>query len=355
MTRSRRTRDEATRAIAVALAEQRLRMVASLIRTTGDWDLAEDVVADATERALRRWPEDGVPTDPAARLTTTARCRAIDLLRRADTDRAGLAEIALMWVTPMERSWIFDKTPRCRPTHWARSPNGCPTSTACLNEPARSTGRGTPRTSPLMGRRASRSATRAEGCGRPTTSSLPRYDRLRILGQVSDWSRIDRSHVLAAIAQCDRLGSREFLSRYRFGRAKASTVWHDGQEYDSKAILGLALLHATGRAATNDDFSAGEGAAARLLMGMGFDVVVDEEALESEEQARAARRLGGETTRSATPARPRAARSSTAIKHPPVPKPVKKVPRPNPIDQPTKVCPTCFMALPMTGVCDNCD
>jgi hypothetical protein len=171
---------------------------------------------------------------------------------------------------------------------------------------------------------------------------------------VSDWSRIDRSHVLAAIAECDRLGSREFLSRYRFGRAKASTVWHGGQEYDSKAILGLALTLATGRAATKDDFSSGEGAASRLLTGMGFDVVVDEEALEAEQQALAARALSAEPTPSATPARARAPRTSPVAK-PAAPRPVKKVPRPNLVDQPTKLCPTCFMVLPLTGVCDNCD
>jgi RNA polymerase sigma-70 factor, ECF subfamily len=82
--------------LADALAEQRLRIVATLIRTTGDWDLAEDAVADAAERALRRWPEEGVPDNPAAWLTTTARRRAIDLLRRADTERTKLAEVALM-------------------------------------------------------------------------------------------------------------------------------------------------------------------------------------------------------------------------------------------------------------------
>jgi RNA polymerase sigma-70 factor (ECF subfamily) len=83
------------RALAEALAAERLGIVAALIRTTGDWDLAEDAVADAAERALRRWPADGVPDKPAAWLTTTARRRAIDLIRRAATERAKLTEIAL--------------------------------------------------------------------------------------------------------------------------------------------------------------------------------------------------------------------------------------------------------------------
>lgn len=173
---------------------------------------------------------------------------------------------------------------------------------------------------------------------------------------VSDWSRVDRSHVVAAIAECDRLGSREFLTRYRFGRAKASSVWHGGQEYDSKAILGLALLHATDRPATKDDFSAGEGAASRLLAGMGFDVVVDAEAIEAEDRVLAERALGGESAPTSSPAasRTRAVRKPAAAKKPATPKTVKKVARPNLIDAPTQVCPTCFMALPLTEVCDNC-
>ena len=180
---------------------------------------------------------------------------------------------------------------------------------------------------------------------------------LRILRLVSDWNSVDRSHVLAAFAECDRLGSREFLSRYRFGRAKASAVWHGGQEYDSKAILGMALLHATGRPATKGDFSAGESAASSLLTGMGFDVVVDEEAMEQEDRALAARTLAAEAAPAASPARPRAAspRKPAAAKKPAAPKPVRKVARPNPLDQPTQLCPTCYMALPMTGVCDTCD
>ncbi|WP_020575186.1 RNA polymerase sigma factor [Actinopolymorpha alba] len=83
-------------ALVQALARERLRIVASLIRITGDWDLAEDVVADATERALERWPGDGVPTNPAAWLTRVATRRAIDLARRANLERSKLAEVAAL-------------------------------------------------------------------------------------------------------------------------------------------------------------------------------------------------------------------------------------------------------------------
>jgi RNA polymerase sigma-70 factor (ECF subfamily) len=85
--------DEVGRALADAIATERLRIVASLIRTTGDWDLAEDAVSDAAERALLHWPKDGIPDNPAAWLTATARRRAIDVLRRADVERAKLAEL----------------------------------------------------------------------------------------------------------------------------------------------------------------------------------------------------------------------------------------------------------------------
>ena len=63
--------------------EESGRAVATLIRVLGDFDLAEEAVADAFVVALERWPRDGVPDNPAAWITTTARNRAIDRLRRA--------------------------------------------------------------------------------------------------------------------------------------------------------------------------------------------------------------------------------------------------------------------------------
>ena len=62
--------------------------MATLIRMTGDWDLAEECAQDAFAQALKRWPRDGVPRRPGAWLTTTARNRALDRLRRgADRGR----------------------------------------------------------------------------------------------------------------------------------------------------------------------------------------------------------------------------------------------------------------------------
>ncbi len=62
--------------------EQQGRAVATLIRVTGDFDLAEEAVQDAFISALETWPSRGVPDNPGAWITTTARNRAIDRLRR---------------------------------------------------------------------------------------------------------------------------------------------------------------------------------------------------------------------------------------------------------------------------------
>ena len=62
--------------------EESGRAVATLIRVLGDFDLAEEAVQDAFARALEVWPTDGVPRNPGAWITTTARNRAIDRLRR---------------------------------------------------------------------------------------------------------------------------------------------------------------------------------------------------------------------------------------------------------------------------------
>ena len=70
--------------------------MATLIRFTGDWDLAEECAQDAFTRALERWPRDGVPRNPGAWLTTTARNLALDRLRRAATGAAKLQEVAVL-------------------------------------------------------------------------------------------------------------------------------------------------------------------------------------------------------------------------------------------------------------------
>jgi len=89
--------DRATaEAITSVVAAERTRMIAGLIRLTGDWDLAEDCVQDAIERALVHWPQEGMPRSPAAWLTTAGRNRALDVLRRRETERAKLQQRAIM-------------------------------------------------------------------------------------------------------------------------------------------------------------------------------------------------------------------------------------------------------------------
>jgi RNA polymerase sigma-70 factor (ECF subfamily) len=58
------------------------RILATLIRLLGDFDLAEDALHDSFAAALERWPKDGVPANPRAWLVSTGRFKAIDALRR---------------------------------------------------------------------------------------------------------------------------------------------------------------------------------------------------------------------------------------------------------------------------------
>jgi RNA polymerase sigma-70 factor (ECF subfamily) len=71
-------------------------VVATLIRLTGDWELAEECAQEAFAAALERWPRDGVPDKPGAWLTTTARNRAIDWLRREAVGAQKLKELAVI-------------------------------------------------------------------------------------------------------------------------------------------------------------------------------------------------------------------------------------------------------------------
>jgi hypothetical protein len=135
-----------------------------------------------------------------------------------------------------------------------------------------------------------------------------------------DWSLVNRSHVIAAVAECDRLGSKEFLQRYGFRRSTTYSLWHRGGEYDSKAVLGVAFFHATGTPVTWDEFEGGKAGAAKVLTDLGFDVVANEE----------------ETP----PSRPRKT-SSPKRRTAPEPK--------------LNLCPKCYVALPASGICDFCD
>jgi RNA polymerase sigma-70 factor (ECF subfamily) len=71
------------RTIEQAFKAEWAQVVATLIRRTGDWDLAEECTQEAFAQALIRWPTDGVPGRPGAWLMTVASNRALDRLRRA--------------------------------------------------------------------------------------------------------------------------------------------------------------------------------------------------------------------------------------------------------------------------------
>jgi RNA polymerase sigma-70 factor (ECF subfamily) len=82
-------------AVSTAFRDEWGRIVATLIRMTGDWDAAEECTQDAFALALSSWPRLGVPRRPGAWLTTAARNRAIDRMRRAATGAARLKEVAM--------------------------------------------------------------------------------------------------------------------------------------------------------------------------------------------------------------------------------------------------------------------
>jgi RNA polymerase sigma-70 factor, ECF subfamily len=78
------------------------RAVAALIRSFGDWELAEDAVQEAFATAVERWPRDGLPDDPAAWLVTVARNRAIDRVRRDRVLRSRVPELVATDEAPTE-------------------------------------------------------------------------------------------------------------------------------------------------------------------------------------------------------------------------------------------------------------
>ncbi|MGP3964801.1 RNA polymerase sigma factor [Nonomuraea sp. 3N208] len=86
--------------LARVVREHAGRLAASLVSLLGDFSAAEDLVQDAVETALRRWPVEGVPERPDAWLFTVARRRGLDVLRRESNYRAKLAQ--LTWPEPAD-------------------------------------------------------------------------------------------------------------------------------------------------------------------------------------------------------------------------------------------------------------
>src|SRR3989454_4809297 len=70
------------------------RVLATLIRLLGDFDLAEEALQDAFAAAVEQWPRDGVPANPRAWLVSTGRFKAIDGMRRRARFDESLAGVA---------------------------------------------------------------------------------------------------------------------------------------------------------------------------------------------------------------------------------------------------------------------
>ena len=93
----------AQQAVERAFRQESGRIVATLIRVLGDFDLAEEAMQDAFAVAVDRWPTDGIPDNPAAWITTAARRKAIDRLRRdRNRDEKHIAAAAIGGSQPDE-------------------------------------------------------------------------------------------------------------------------------------------------------------------------------------------------------------------------------------------------------------
>lgn len=92
---------ETARTIEQTFRAEHGKVTGALVSYLGDLDLAEDVLQDAMLTALETWPRDGIPQNPAAWMTTVARRKAIDRLRRDKTYEA--KQLELQWIAELER------------------------------------------------------------------------------------------------------------------------------------------------------------------------------------------------------------------------------------------------------------
>ncbi|MFJ5653776.1 HNH endonuclease [Streptomyces microflavus] len=83
---------------------------------------------------------------------------------------------------------------------------------------------------------------------------------------------ISRNDILKTLQEYDALGAESFLSLYGFKPARKFLILHDGKEYDSKAVAGVAHKHSHGRALEWDELSGGVGHAVDWLKREGFQV-----------------------------------------------------------------------------------
>ena len=145
---------------------------------------------------------------------------------------------------------------------------------------------------------------------------------------------IDRDHVLTAMETWDAAGG----ANYMLVRGGVSThvLMHHGKEYDAAAIAGIAHGLATGRTLTPADIPGGGAGASKHLVRLGFDIRDDSPPAPSGCRA---------------PARPRRVRRSTSTRSTGDAASARVVATSDRVN----LCPTCFLALPATGICDTCD
>lgn len=95
--------------------EESGRILASLIRAFGDFEVAEEAMQEALVTALDRWKRDGLPNNPAAWITTTARHKGIDLLRRRKLGSLKETEVARGWPDHYDEEYeIFEDAAESR-------------------------------------------------------------------------------------------------------------------------------------------------------------------------------------------------------------------------------------------------
>ena len=149
---------------------------------------------------------------------------------------------------------------------------------------------------------------------------------------MATFSSVTSAHLLQAIAEHDDRGADDFLALYGFTPAPEYTLRHEGRTYDARAVLGVAHKHATGRLATAEEFGSSTDAALAILRKRGFDVSEPVTA----RRAPAARAIAGRSTTARVTRTPTSSRSTAQR------------------EAAEKLCPTCSMTLPGTGVCDYC-
>lgn len=141
---------------------------------------------------------------------------------------------------------------------------------------------------------------------------------------MATFSSVTPQHVLAAIAEHDERGAEAFLAAHGYEASPDAQILHEGRRYDARAVMAVAHRFATGRLATPEEFRSSLDQALTVLRRRGFEVT-------------------GPTARRTATKRATSSRSDAPSRRKPAAE-----------ERPTAVCPTCFMALPATGVCDTC-